>query len=536
MRKRSLFAFTALLPCLAVAQGSFVRFYDQWPSVSGLIELDSHNLIGGSWIGATLMDPAGNIIQSNPYWKDSVLVQQAVRRYSNNEFYFVSGYQKDSCSAFGNLTIPFTCPVVGKMDSLGNVQAFRYYELNSAACWNLATDLEITSNKSVITWGGGGGYGIQWSFFALKADSTGELAWAKHLEHHGSFQFIKELPGGDLLAGINMDTAGAVVARLDPDGNFLWCKSYFRPRGVIHDALIESDDAFVITGFTDSISPLNVPHPPPPGYDPSLFLLELDGTGAIQWCKGYDLDTVPWHTRDGLHIVRTQDGNYVVLASIGFEHNTTYSYRNFLMKTDLNGDTLWTRSPGEEVFRYENRNLLACSDGGFLFDGYVYGSDGVLPDGGAVSYLIKTDSLGHVQCSDGWRPAEILELYPVDSSFVLSSLDGAVMHMATVQDTAFAPIVEYDGCLYNGVGTFQLRKLRVYPNPNNGRFTAEFEVPLPTGSYYSVYDATGRQLYHRALPMGTSTEAIDLSGYGRGIYLIKFSDPDAVYYERVVLE
>ncbi len=421
------------------------------------------------------------------------------------------------------------------MDSLGNVQAFRYYELNSAGCWNLATDLEITSNKSVITWGVGG-YGIQWSFFAVKADSVGELAWAKHFNRHGSFEFIRELPSGDLLAGINMDTAGAVVARLDPNGNLIWCKSYFRPRGVLYDALIESDDAFVITGFTDSIGLSSQPLPLPPDYHPKLFMMKLDGTGAIQWSKGYDIDIAPWLSGDGLRIVRTQDGKYVLLANTGAHYDTTVAGHAFLMKTDMNGDTLWTRSPGVGSFYYQSRNLLASSDGGFIFDGYVYGDGHVLPEWGSLAYIIKTDPEGHVPCFDRSYPVEVSDLFPVDSSFVLSSLDGAVMHMATVQDTAFAPIVEYDGCLYNGIGTSQIRKLRVYPNPNNGRFSVEFEVPLPMGSYYSVYDATGRQLYHRALPMGTSTEAIDLSGCGRGIYLIKFSDPDAVYYERVVLE
>ena len=42
----------------------------------------------------------------------------------------------------------------------------------------------------------------------------GEPLWSKRFPNQGGFHFIKELPGGDLLAGISMDTAGATVARM----------------------------------------------------------------------------------------------------------------------------------------------------------------------------------------------------------------------------------------------------------------------------------------------------------------------------------
>jgi hypothetical protein len=64
----------------------------------------------------------------------------------------------------------------------------------------------------------------------------------------------------------------------------------------------------------------------------------------------------------------------------------------------------------------------------------------------------------------------------------------------------------------------------------------EFRDPLMAQSYYSVYDATGRLLYQRPLPAGTTLEEVDLSRFGKGTYAIKLTDPDGVRYERVVLE
>ena len=90
------------------------------------------------------------------------------------------------------------------------------------------------------------------------------------------------------------------------------------------------------------------------------------------------------------------------------------------MKTDQNGDTLWTRSAGPGNAVYETYNFLACADGGFLYDGETY-------SGPAGTYLFKTDSLGHLPC---WEkpppPISISDLFPTDSSFTLTSVDGAV--------------------------------------------------------------------------------------------------------------
>lgn len=76
----------------------------------------------------------------------------------------------------------------------------------------------------------------------------------------------------------------------------------------------------------------------------------------------------------------------------------------------------------------------------------------------------------------------------------------------------------------------------VRPNPNTGRFTVEFADPLTAESYYSVYDAMGKLLYQRPLPAGATLEEVDLGRFGKGTYVLKFTSPDGMCYERVVVE
>lgn len=515
MRTPLLSIFAVVFMLRTQAQPDFEKIYLGGISYKfNLLELNSRNIFTGMG-GAALLDSDGNIMHASYYPVGLFLAMQSVRYVSDNEYYFVTGYHDGECSSNSGTTA-LIHPAIGKMDSLGDVLALSYYALNAESCWNLAADLEITADKSIITWG------RDQTFFAMKVDSTLQHVWSKTIGHAGGFRFIKELPGGDLLAGFDMDTAGASVARLDADGNFLWCKSYMRPAGKIHDAVIESDDSFIITGYTESVHP-------------KLFMLKLDGAGDVQWCKGYDSAPDGWYAQQWSRIEKTSDGDYAVLATLG-QSAFPYFYRPFLMRTDENGDTLWTRSVGDEDYVYYTRDLLVSSDGGFLFSGGVWGD---LPENNTgLPYIFKADSQGHFSCSEQARPVQVLDLFPTDSSFTLTSIDGATMIPSFVNDTVFNSIAVYNACdIITGVApdVWRPKSLRVRPNPSAGRFTVQFADPLLAESYYSVYDAMGRLLYQRPLSQGQEAEEVDLSRYGQGTYLIKFTDRTGVCYERVVV-
>jgi hypothetical protein len=452
----------------------------------------------------------------------------AIKKYTDNEFYFVTSYRKDSCSAMGTTTVPYIHPVIGRMDSLGAIQELRHYSLNFG-CGNSPADLIITEDRGIVTWG------RENRFYVLKVDSVGDVEWAKHFGDGGNIHFVKELPGGDLLAGMNLPTAGAVVARLDADGNFLWCKSYLRPNGMVHDAVIEVDGSFVITGVTDNTIQ-NMFIPLPISFQPKLFMMKLTADGDVIWCRGYDSAPNHWHTPRASRIVKTMDENYTILATLGYE-GYNFFYRPFLMKTDLNGDTLWTRSMGKDGFDYYTQDLLAYSDGGFMLSGGVWGD---LPQGrSSAATVFKTDSLGHFSCWERTHTVEVTDLFPTDSSFVLTSVDGATAHPAFANDTTFAPTATYDGCTFTTGIPPELsrsRKMSIRPNPTPGRITVSFPDPLQRDTYYSVIDATGRLLYQRPLPAGGTEEDIDLSRFGPGTYILRINDPDGQRNERVVVE
>ncbi|HRN38226.1 MAG TPA: hypothetical protein PLL18_15080, partial [Flavobacteriales bacterium] len=402
-----------------LAQSTFEKYYKGVGPSSyslALSVLPSGNLFTGiaSASGISILDHEGQVIHQQCYRVFPFLVLQSARISMNNDIFFVGAYYFDSCDTCSAPAVEK--PVIGEMDTLGNIILAQYYDLNAGNTFSIAADLVIAHDNGIITWGRDD------SFFILKADSNLNHIWSKQFadQHHGDFQFIKELPGGDLLAGINMDTAGAVVARLDANGNFLWCKSYIRPKGRVHDVVIESDSSFIITGFTE-YSDQHMFLPLPSDFHPKLYMMKLDGEGEVQWCEGYDSAPDLWYTAQWSKIEKAQDGNYVVLATLGRPQNNFF-HRPFLMKTDPNGDTLWTRSVGTAGKDYFTRSLLVCSDGGLMFSGAVWGN---LPGELSMSYIFKTDSLGHFDCDELHYPIVVSDLFPVDSSFTLTSVDGA---------------------------------------------------------------------------------------------------------------
>jgi len=360
------------------------------------------------------------------------------------------------------------------------------------------------------------------------------------LMHSGAFGFLKELPNGDLLAGINMQTAGVVVARMNTAGDVLWSKSYIRPRGVVSDAIIEPDGSFVLVGYTDSTGTTDpIFTPLPPGYNPKLFLMKLSGDGDVLWCKGYRSTTNLWYSRQRILLRRSLDGQYAVLANLGQPQQHDW-FRPFLMKTDLNGDTLWTRSVGRSGNTYKVQDLMVHSDGGYMLSGLIYGD---MPGNfSALSYIYKTDSLGHFECSERVPSMEVMDLFPVDSTVTLNMISGlATATPISVTDSILDPSIftTYDGCTFTtGLPPTlsRSRTMRIYPNPNPGRFTMAFPDPLRAESYYSVYDAMGKLLYQRPLPAGVDTQEVNLSRFGSGTYVIHFTDKEGSCYERVVVE
>ncbi len=134
-----------------------------------------------------------------------------------------------------------------------------------------------------------------------------------------------------------------------------------------------SDGAYIIAGVYGQFSS---------DYG-SLYLLKTDSNGNKVWSKLYGGPSWDW----GEEVEVLADG-YVVVGvtrSFGSGDNDVW-----LLKTDLNGDTLWTRTFGG-VYVDFSKAVQVTSDSGFIIVG---GTNSFNPWDFDV-YVIKTDFQGH---------------------------------------------------------------------------------------------------------------------------------------------
>lgn len=157
------------------------------------------------------------------------------------------------------------------------------------------------------------------------------------------------------------------------NGDLEWSKTY---GGAQIDQGIDIkqtlDSGLVIVGFTNSFGA--------GGYD--VYLIRTDRFGTVLWEKtfgGPDWDF-------GHKVLVLDDGGFVVVGD-------TYSYGQgnsdiYLIRTDQNGDTLWTRTYGG-VFDDLGRSVKITDDGGMIIAG-GYGHSSINMD----AWLLKTNAIG----------------------------------------------------------------------------------------------------------------------------------------------
>jgi hypothetical protein len=155
----------------------------------------------------------------------------------------------------------------------------------------------------------------------------------------------------------------------------MWTRTYggrYNDRG--YSVAQTTDGGYVITGYTCSFGVNN--------YE-DVWLLRTDANGDTLWARTYG-GRYPDH---GNSVQQTIDGGYVIAGR-------TYSYGFvggdvWLIKTDVGGDTIWTRTYGDTDYDY-GRSVAQTADGGYIIVGHAesYGA------GEADVYLIKTGASG----------------------------------------------------------------------------------------------------------------------------------------------
>jgi len=218
----------------------------------------------------------------------------------------------------------------------------------------------------------------------IKTDSLGYALWARTYGE-GSMDYgwsVKQTrDDGYIIAGqtasFGMGSDDVYLIRTNAQGDILWEKTYGGTSSDHGYSVQETaDGGYIVAGETYSFGAGNL----------DVYLIKTDENGDTLWTKtfggeGFDR---------GYSVQETRDGGYIITGSIR-SFGTEYS-DVWLIKTDENGDALWTKAYGGSNYD-KGHSVEQTSDGGYIIAGKTYS----LGAGNSDVYLIKTDSLGHTK-------------------------------------------------------------------------------------------------------------------------------------------
>ncbi|MES2513814.1 MAG: T9SS type A sorting domain-containing protein [Bacteroidota bacterium] len=118
------------------------------------------------------------------------------------------------------------------------------------------------------------------------------------------------------------------------------------------------------------------------------FLIKADKNGNGLWTKLFTADPACAYS-SGYTLIKTNDNNFAFAGNTCGPNTNNFSLMKFyLVKTDANGDTLWTTLNGNNVVNAYGYSVEQTQDNGFIMGGYY--TTAWNPE----AYVIKTDPGG----------------------------------------------------------------------------------------------------------------------------------------------
>lgn len=284
----------------------------------------------------------------------------------------------------------------------------------------------------------------------LKTDNEGDTTWIRVfdnesvLEEYGQ-SVLQTSDGGYIVVGSRAYILS--IIKTDVDGNIQWSKSYYEDGGISYGP------GYCIQQTTDGNYVLVCESFPPE----FAWLMKLDTEGNILWAKKFGSEKqfyLPYSMQ------QTTDQGYIIVGAM--ESEETLEFDAWLIKTDENGDTLWSRIYGGEG-RDWGRCVQQTPDGGYVIAGYTesYGH------GGYDLWLFKVDSLGEMnpttvdesppQSKPDWRiisscgPNAILKYSDMPDGFHAEVFDASGRRVDEINSSASSGFISWGKDKSNGI-------------------------------------------------------------------------------------
>jgi hypothetical protein len=219
--------------------------------------------------------------------------------------------------------------------------------------------------------------------YLIKTDSLGDTLWTRTFggtSYERGYSVQQTGDGGYIVVGYTYSYgAGSYdvyLIKTDSLGDTLWTKTFGGTSMDYGNSVLQTlDGGYLITGWTSSYGA--------GGSD--VYIIKTDSFGDTVWTKTYGGTSGDF----GEDVKQTPDGGYIV-AGYTFSFGVSAFQDVWLIRTDANGDTLWTKTCGGDGSD-EGHSIQQTSDGGYI----IAGNTNSFGAGNRDFYLVRIDAHGN---------------------------------------------------------------------------------------------------------------------------------------------
>jgi hypothetical protein len=408
----------------------------------------------------------------------------------------------------------------------------------------------------------------------ISTDNKGDTLWTKVYGPEDVFATCmqKTIDNGYIFAGDISETLHSSIYILKLDSNFAfeWNKVLGDSTRIHHDIWLEqtSDSGYILTGESNSDT------------NYAFFTLKISNNGDIQWSKTFEWGSEPSCVK------QTEDDRYVIT---GLYHPINLSNKEFLLKLNSEGDSVWTKTYTNDSTWARFKDVLITSDGGFLiigskiypsinesnlfliktdFDGdtiwtkeysnsggsaviesidgnYIIGGIETGPGFRANNFIMAINTNGDSLWSVGWA-ADTSSFYSIKKGALRQTSDGGYIVMSnqsggyTFYDIELTKFSAEPINIQNNLPNipYITTLSHNYPNPFNPFTTIQYSIKERSSVELILYDILGREvevLVNQEQDVGQYKINLIANGLASGVYFYRLQAGSFVETKKMIL-
>ena len=349
--------------------------------------------------------------------------------------------------------------------------------------------------------------------YLIRTDADGDTLWTKSFDNslnEFGHSVIQTNDGGFILTGWGQTPdfgQKMIILKTDENGNVLWNCYIGGEFGNSGKSIQQtSDGGFIITGNKGT-----------GGGSGDLYLVKTNAYGDTLWTKGFHETGIDVSCY-GNDVKQTNDNGFIIAGEVEYNVDDSDIY---LIKTDEYGNTLWTKTIGD-LPDCGAESVQQTIDGGFIMSGWKR----EIGSGDTDIYILKTDSNGDSLWSKSFGGDYHDIAYDLvennEGEFIITG------YTHSYNCSAFLLKLGYETGTDNIINLSHFSATN-YPNPFNPTTTISFSLQNNSNVDLSIYNIKGqkvKQLIKDQLSTGEHSVVWDGRdednfAVGSGIYFYK---------------